>query len=144
MNKRAEGNSTFHKTHEQKSRRTQYISRHTDMTERADLHLNKQQSWQNALTTCIHWCRHITGRSCCKYHFCHDKRFAMTNKHTKGLLRQAYFCHNKRHLLLRQTCVCHNKSKIVATKLCCDKIKYFSQQTFCCDKNMFVAIQVLS
>ena len=33
------------------------------------------------------------------------------------LLRQAYFCRDKRLVLSRQTRVCHNKSKFVMTKI---------------------------
>ena len=61
---------------------------------------------------------------------------------------QAYFCHNKRHVLSQQTRVCHDKSMLVATKVLsqqnyvwCDK--YLSRQTHVCrDKHNFVATSI--
>ena len=82
---------------------------------------------------------HFSCRSCHKYHFCCDKyvfvgtNMYLTTKHvfcrdksmvatilsqqkyvaTKVSLLQAYFCHNKRHVLLWQTRVCCDMTKLI-------------------------------
>ena len=81
-------------------------------------------------------CR-ITGRSCHKYIFCHDKHVFVATKHV--------FCHDKSMLLLylpRQTKFCCDKSFVV-TFFCGGK-KYLSQQTFCHNRHNSVTTKLLS
>ena len=70
----------------------------------------------------------ITGGSCNKFHYCHDKthlllwqKYACCDK-TIFLSWLAYFCCDKRCVLSWQTCLCHN-NKIVAINMCLSQQK---------------------
>ena len=68
----------------------------------------------------------IIGRSCHKYHFCHDK----------SLSGQAYFCCDK-HMFVWHA-ICHNKSMLARQHSCCDehKHKYLLRKKLCHDQNI--------
>ena len=102
------------------------------------------------------WWSFIIGRSCHKYHFCHDKHvfvmsnmcFVMTNMfvatkvwllrqkfccdkivfHNKYLLQQI-FCHDKHTFVVTRVTFCRNDHVSVVTNTC------LLQQNFCRDKN---------
>ena len=91
----------------------------------------------------------IIGRNCQKYHFCHDKhkmfchdrsKLVTTNIFvvvTNVLLWQAYFCHDKTHLLSELKYACHDKHVFVATNIFV--LTYiFSRQMFCHGKHTFI------
>ena len=78
----------------------------------------------------------ITGGSCHKYHFCHDKFFVVTS--TCLLRENTSFVRTK--VSLPGQNVCQQKIMFVMTKYCCrNKVNTcLSWQKFCCDKHTFV------
>ena len=106
------------------------------------------------------YCIGIIGRSCHKYHFCHDKSFVTTKiclpqqvlswqnifvmTNTKVLSWQAYFCCDKRWVLSWRTHVYCDKHISVVTKfwlrqnyVCRDKTFVMTKYVFCHDKHVF-------
>ena len=94
------------------------------------------------------YCIGIIGRSCHKYHFCHDKSFVTT----KICLPQQKFCHDKIFLSWQTQKFCHDKHTFVVTKdeFCHDEHMFIatniflSWQSFGCDKIMFAETKLLS
>ena len=89
----------------------------------------------------------IIGRSCHKYHFCHDKRFVMTNM---CLSRQICVCRNKHVFVATKYVFCRDRS-FVATKVCLSRQNFcrnkhvsLATKIFCRDKHNFVATKLLS
>ena len=78
----------------------------------------------------------ITGVSCHKCHFCHEKTFVMTNTSsvvTKVCLLQQKFYHDKHTFVTTKDMFCHDKHMFVTTKV-----------SFVHNKIMFVATKVLT
>ena len=74
------------------------------------------------------------GRSCHKYHSCHDRQRFCCDKHIACLSRQT-FCCDKIRLVKINTCqqkFCHDKHNFVATNV------LLRQAYFCCDKTCFI------
>ena len=87
----------------------------------------------------------ITGRSCHKYHFCHDKHMFVTTNMCSSQQNTSFVTTKvclSRKLLLRQNYVCRDKYlswQQILTKdvFCQDKHVFLSQQNFCQDKIYF-------
>ena len=88
----------------------------------------------------------LTG-GCHKYHFCRDKRFAVTSL---LLSRQTRVGHDKSNTCWSRRKFCHDKHSFVATKesVCCDRSKLvatnvLSRQKYVCPDKSFVETKII-
>ena len=83
-------------------------------------------SWQNPSFVATKVC--LSEQNFCHDKIvCHNKTFVGTNR---CLSWQAYFCHDRRHVLSWQTCVCCDKSFIAIKKNSANKHKLFCDKTY--------------